>query len=76
MCTHDLCFEQIYEKLLIFHLKITIFTAVKNHSILHGRVFVICSSFRLYAQSKGTPHMMTILMPSALCFTRSGKVNK
>ena len=24
----------------IFHLKITIFTAVKNHSVLHGRVIV------------------------------------
>ena len=31
------------KNITIFHLKISIFTAVKNCSILHGRVFVICT---------------------------------
>ena len=29
------------KKNTIFHLKINIFTAVKNHCVLHGRVFVM-----------------------------------
>ena len=29
------------KKIIIFHLKIKFFTAVKNYSILHGRVFVM-----------------------------------
>ena len=42
MCTHDLCFEQNKKNITVFHLKIVIFTAVKNRCILHGRVFVMC----------------------------------
>ena len=38
MCTHDQCSEQKQEKYQYFHLKITIFTAVKNRSISHRRV--------------------------------------
>ena len=33
------------KNITIFHLKIIFFTAVKNCSILHGRVFVMCASF-------------------------------
>ena len=41
-CTHNLCFEQKKEKnITILHMKMIIFTAVKNRSILHGRVFGI-----------------------------------
>ena len=40
-CTHNICFEQNYENIQTFHLKIVIFTAVKNRCILHGRVFVM-----------------------------------
>ena len=32
---------KIKKNVIIFYLKIIIFTAVKNHSILHGRVFVM-----------------------------------
>ena len=42
-CTHDLCFEQIKEKYHFFHLKIIIFTALKNYSILHRRFIVMVS---------------------------------
>ena len=41
MCTHNQCFEQKKGKKIIFHLKITIFTAVKYRSILHGHVRVM-----------------------------------
>ena len=42
MCTHDLCFEQKYEKYHnFFNLKIIIFEAVKNCNILQTRVFVM-----------------------------------
>ena len=40
-CTHNLCFEQKYEKSKKLSPKIVIFTAVKNHYMLHGRVFVM-----------------------------------
>ena len=41
-CTHNQCFEQKNRKMsLFFHLKITIFTAVKYNSILYGRVIVM-----------------------------------
>ena len=40
MCTHNLCFEQKYEKKKK-QPKILIFTAVKNRCMLHGRVFVM-----------------------------------
>ena len=39
--THNICFEQKYEKSKKIQLKIVIFTAVKNRCILHGRVFVM-----------------------------------
>ena len=40
-CTHDLCLSK--NKLIInfFHLKIIVFTPVKNCCILHGRVLVM-----------------------------------
>ena len=41
-CTRDLCFEEKKKKnITIFHLKITIFTAVRNRSILHRHVIVM-----------------------------------
>ena len=41
-CTHNLCFEQKYEKIYQhFKLKINIFTAVKYGSILHRRVCIM-----------------------------------
>ena len=48
MCTHNQCFEQKSEKILEFHLKINIFTAVKYCCILHRLVVVmntICNIF-------------------------------
>ena len=41
MCTHDLCFEQNFEKYHNFSSEIYDFTAVKNNSILHRRVILI-----------------------------------
>ena len=41
MCTHDLCFEQNKKNITIFHLKVTILTALNNHSILHRHVCVM-----------------------------------
>ena len=39
-----LCFEQKIKKIEFLHLKMIIFTAVKNRSILHRRViFKLCS---------------------------------
>ena len=38
---YPLCFEQNVKNNTIFNLKIIIFTAFKNHCILHGRVYVI-----------------------------------
>ena len=40
-CTHNICFEQKYEKVKKIQLKIVIFTAVKIRCLLHGRVFVM-----------------------------------
>ena len=40
-CTHNICFEQKYEKGKKNQLKIVIFTAMKNRCILHGRAFVM-----------------------------------
>ena len=45
MCIHSQCYEQNKKNLIIFHLKITIFTAVKYCCILYGRVFVMCRNF-------------------------------
>ena len=42
-CTHNLCFRAKEKKILIFHSKIDIFTAVKYCSIFHGRVMVMTS---------------------------------
>ena len=38
---HGLCFEQKLEKYHNFHLKIIIFTAVNNCSLLHKQVIVM-----------------------------------
>ena len=48
-CIHDLSFEQKLEKnITIFHLKMIVFSTVKNCSILHGRVIVmICQIISL-----------------------------
>ena len=40
-CTHNLCFSKNKKKITIVHLKMIIFTAVKNLSILHRRDIVI-----------------------------------
>ena len=40
-CTYNLCFEQNKNNITIFRLKIIIFTALKNHSILYRRVIVM-----------------------------------
>ena len=39
-CTQDLCFEQKNTKDIKFHLKSTIFIAIKNRSILHRHVII------------------------------------
>ena len=40
-CTHNRCFRvKIRKNITIFHLKITIFTVVKNRSILYSRVII------------------------------------
>ena len=36
--THDLCFDKNKKNVIFFHLKNTIFTAVKYCSIMHGHV--------------------------------------
>ena len=42
MCTHNQCFRANKRKnIIIFNLKINIFTAVKYCYILHGRVWVM-----------------------------------
>ena len=41
MCTHNLCFEQKFEKNHNFSSEIITFTAVKYCCILHCRVFVM-----------------------------------
>ena len=40
MCTHNLCFEQKYEKHHFFLLKMFNFYNLKNLCILHGHVFI------------------------------------
>ena len=46
-CIHNLCSEQYENKkiIIIFHLKINIFTAVKYFCILHGRVCEMYAEF-------------------------------
>ena len=41
MCTQNQCFKAKNKNVIIFHLKINIFTAVKYCCILHGRVCVM-----------------------------------
>ena len=41
MCTHNQCFRGKKKNIIIFHLKINIFPAVKYCCILHGRVCVM-----------------------------------
>ena len=43
-CTHNICFEQKYEKCQKNQQKIVIFTAVNIDCILHGHVFVMTST--------------------------------
>ena len=50
-CTHDLCLSKNKKNIAIFHLKIIIFTAVKNCCILHGHVFVMDRLSRAQAHS-------------------------
>ena len=46
-CTHDLCFEQIKNKITFFYLKVTIFTFIEiryilfMHNMWHMRVIII-----------------------------------
>ena len=43
--THNLCFSaKIRKSIIFFHLNIIIFIALKNRSILHGLVFVMCDT--------------------------------
>ena len=50
-CTRNQCLEQKKRKnIIIFHLKMNIFTAVKYCCILHGRVFVMCLWFLVISQ--------------------------
>ena len=52
-CTHNLCFEQKYEKSKNIQPKIVIFTDVKNRCMLHGHVFVMESNTkRTYGQPR------------------------
>ena len=44
-------FEQKYENSRKNHLKIVIFTAVKNRCILHGRVFVMSVLFCCFGKT-------------------------
>ena len=44
MCTHNQCFERMRKNIMLFHLKIDIFAAVKYCCILHGRVCVMILS--------------------------------
>ena len=44
MCTHNQCFRAKKKNIIIFHLKINIFTAVKYCLILHGHVCVMYDS--------------------------------
>ena len=41
MCTHNQCFRAKKKNIIIFHLKINIFTAVKYCCLLHGSVGVM-----------------------------------
>ena len=50
-CTHDLCFEQNKKSSTIFHIKITIFTAVKYYRILYGHIIVMIN-VRCYRNGK------------------------
>ena len=64
-CTHDLCFKQKEEISLIFHLKIFIFTAVKNHCILHRHVCVMGKPFYVLTVSKRTENAQPYQLPFA-----------
>ena len=49
-CAYNIdCVCLIKKRIVIFHLKIAIFTAVKNRSILHGHVFVIFTFYHLHS---------------------------
>ena len=62
MCIHNQCFEQKGENIIIFHLKIEIFTAVKYCCILHGCVCIMnCFSLQF---GKSLWYMRTPALPT------------
>ena len=68
MCTHNLCFRAKIRKLSIFYIKNFIFTAMKNHCILHGHVFIMkCCILKLEAAyflgSEKTKALIMIRLP-------------
>ena len=48
MCTHNQCLSKNEKNIMIFHLKINIFAAVKHCCILHGCVCVMYMGFILF----------------------------
>ena len=56
MCTHNQCFKPNEKNIIIFHLKMNIFTAVKYCCILHGRVCVMCSPLNLTDGDENVTH--------------------
>ena len=66
MCNHNQCFRAKKKYIIIFHLKLTNFTAVKNCSILHGRVFVMVNLF-ISHPFLGSPSWMTGACSSVSC---------
>ena len=65
-CTTIYVLSKIKKKINIFHLKIIFFTAVKNCTILHGRVFVMALLIIVSEQASRIPlnkYFMPILLP-------------
>ena len=69
-CTHNICFQQKYEKSKKKknQLKIVIFTAVKNRCILHGRVFVMWLETVKTGFPEMTPVLSSIIMFLSVLF--------
>ena len=61
MCTHNICFEQKYEKSKKFQMKIVIFTAVKNRCMLHGRVFIMPNVLHIAATALPFSSVMILI---------------
>ena len=68
--THSLCFKQQQEKITNFRLKIIIFTTVRNHSILHGRVFCneISSLYHFDSYPRFPPFLLSWVTFVRRCF--------